>query len=402
MKPRVLIVNKFYYPRGGDCVCAINLERLLAAQGFGTAVFSMDYSENIPSEWSRHFAPEVDFSGPVSGKLAAVRRVFGLDDVRSRFAAVLDEFRPDIVHFHNIHSYLSPILVVMAHERGLRVVWTLHDYKLICPSYSCLTPDGVCEDCVGGSPFAVVRRRCMKGSLAASVIGWLEALRWNRHVLERNVDAFICPSEFMKRMMMKAGYSDGKLLVNCNFIDPDRLGAAAAGEVPAAAEPYYCYVGRLSAEKGVDFLLEVASGLPYKIKVAGGGPMAEELAAKYATASNIEFLGPLSGEQVGSLLKGAMFSVVPSVWYENNPLSVIESLSLGTPVVGADIGGIPELIVSGRDGLIFDCGDREDLRESLLKACTADWNREMIKDNALRRFSSANHFSRLEAAYGLR
>ncbi len=115
----------------------------------------------------------------------------------------------------------------------------------------------------------------------------------------------------------------------------------------------------------------------------------------------LNFLGPLPGDRVGSLLKGAMFSVIPSVWYENNPLSVIESLSLGTPVVGASIGGIPELISDGRDGLIFKAGDESDLSEKLIEACEHTWNREEIKRDALRRFSSASHFDRLKAAYGV-
>lgn len=401
MKPRILIVNKFYYPRGGDCVCVINLERLLREQGYETAIFSMDFPENIPSDWSGYFASGIDFSGPVSAKLAAVRRMLGGGDIRRSFAKILDDFNPDVVHLHNIHSYLSPQLAVMAHERGKRVVWTLHDYKLICPSYNCLASGEVCEKCVGGSVVNVARTRCMKGSLSASVMAWLEAMKWNRRVLQKNVDTFICPSDFMRRMMLKGGFDERKLLVNCNFIDPARLAGNEKSEAPVDSEPYYCFVGRLSEEKGVGLLLKVASALPYRLKVAGGGPLFEELKSRYAACGNIEFLGPLPGDRVGSLLKGAMFSVIPSVWYENNPLSVIESLSLGTPVVGASIGGIPELISDGRDGLIFKAGDESDLSEKLIEACEHTWNREEIKRDALRRFSSASHFDRLKAAYGV-
>lgn len=136
MKGKVLIVNKFYYPRGGDCVCAINLGRLLRDNGYETAVFAMDYSENISCEWSSYFASNVDFSGGIKNKLHAFKRILGLGDIRKSFLKILDDFDPDIVHLHNIHSYLSPVLAVLAHERGKKVVWTLHDYKLVCPAYN--------------------------------------------------------------------------------------------------------------------------------------------------------------------------------------------------------------------------------------------------------------------------
>ncbi|MBD5312802.1 MAG: glycosyltransferase family 4 protein [Bacteroides sp.] len=403
MKPRVLIVNKFYYPRGGDCVCVLNLERLLGLHGYETAVFSMDYSENIPSEWSPYFASGIDFSGSVSRKVDAVRRMLGFGDIRKSFLRILDEFNPDIVHLHNIHSYLSPQLALMARKRGKRVVWTLHDYKLICPSYSCLADGKVCEECVGGSSFGVVRHRCMKGSLAASLMAWLEASRWNAAVLQKNVDAFICPSDFMKRMMVKGGFDESKLVVNCNFIDPVRLSSSADSISESTdAGQYYCYVGRLSDEKGVELLLKAAARLSYPLKIAGGGPLYEELAATYGDRQEIEFLGPLSGDRVGALLRNARFSVVPSVWYENNPLSVIESLSLGTPVVGAAIGGIPELIRPGIDGLVFNFGDELDLTSKLAEAWNKKWDHEGIKAHALKSFSAETHLATLERAYGLK
>ena len=135
---RVLIVNKFYYARGGDCVCTLNLEKLLKSQGYEVAVYAMNYPENISSEWAGYFASEVSFSGGVKNKIAAAKRLLGCGDIVKSFKKILDDFRPEVVHLQNIHSYLSPILAKIAKERGVKVVWTLHDYKLLCPSYSCL------------------------------------------------------------------------------------------------------------------------------------------------------------------------------------------------------------------------------------------------------------------------
>lgn len=398
MKNRVLIVNKFYYPRGGDCICAMNLERLLGEKGFDTAVFSMDFPENAASEWSAYFASQVEFSGPVSEKLKAVKRIFGMGDIRASFSRILDDFAPDIVHLHNIHSYLSPQLAAMARKRGMKVVWTLHDYKLICPSYNCLSDGRPCEDCLA-SPFSVVRKRCMKGSMAASVMAWLEACKWSRQVLERNVDAFVCPSAFMREMMLKGGFRSGKLHTVWNFVDSEKLKRFALTDLSADREDYCCYVGRLSAEKGVEMMLETVAGSPYRMKVAGTGPLHEQLMERYAGCGNIEFLGHCSAEQVSALLNKATCSVIPSLWYENNPLSVIESLCAGTPVVGAEIGGIPELLSPGESGIVFRSGSREDLRRALDEAFAHNWNNRTIKDKALESFSAERHYEILKTIY---
>ncbi len=399
MKQRVLIVNKFYYPRGGDCVCTLNLERLLADKGHEVAVYAMEYPDNIPSRWSGYFAPAVDFGAPLKGKLRAAARAMGWGDIRRSFAAILADFKPDVVHLQNIHSYLSPVLAEMACEAGAKVVWTLHDYKPICPSYTCLRDGKPCEECFT-SPSAVLRHRCMKGSLAASAVAWAEARKWNRRRLERAVDTFICPSSFLKSKMEQAGYSSDKLRVNCNFIGFDkiaRLGASGDAESPLRRD-FYCYVGRMSPEKGLESLLEAASRLPYRLVLAGDGPSLEELRVKYA-APNIEFVGRKNADQVVDLLREARFSIIPSVWYENNPLGVIESLCAGTPVLGARIGGIPELIDEGHSGLVFESGDADDMARAIRVAFDTPWDNAAIRRSSLARFSPERHYRDLLDAY---
>lgn len=398
-KRRVLLVNKFYYPRGGDCVATMNLERLLRDRGHDTAVFAMQYPQNEETPWSDRFATEVSFSGGgIGGKLRAVGRTLGLGDVRKAFTRVLDEFRPDVVHLNNIHSYLSPVLAQLAHRRGIRVVWTLHDYKLLCPSYSCLRHGQPCRDCATRGKLGVVKGRCMKGSLVASLMAWAEALRWNRGVLESNTDTFICPSEFMAASMREAGFDPRKLLVNCNFVDPAKL-EAMKGMDPAERDDYYCYIGRLSEEKGVRAMLRAAASRPYRFKVAGGGPLADELRAQYAACPNIEFLGHLDARAVTALCARARFSVLVSECYENNPLGAIEALCAGTPVVGSDMGGIPELIEPGRNGFIVPSRDTEALENALDDAWRTAWDHGAIAAAARRRFSPDTHYSTLLEVY---
>lgn len=393
---KVLLVNKFYYNRGGDCVCTLNLEHLLKSHGYEVAVFAMKYPENFQSEWEQYFAEEVNFADGLGNKIAAAKRLLGFGDIKSSFMRILMDFRPDVVHLQNIHSYLSPIIAKLAKDFGCRVVWTLHDYKLLCPSYACLRDNKPCELCFKDK-INVIKNRCMKGSLAASALAYIEAKRWSRDWIQRYVDAFVCPSSFMAKKMEQGGFDKSKLHVICNFVDPVKLEVLNNSGIQKRAE-YYLYMGRLSQEKGIKTLLEVASELPYKIKIAGGGPLKDELQSRYKDCSNIEFLGHLNARQVVELLCETKFMVIPSECYENNPLSVIESLCAGTPVVGANMGGIPEL-VGGSDGLIFQSGDSGDLEECIKSAFNRQWNQLEIKSNAINRFSPDSTFEKIQSIY---
>lgn len=394
MVKRVLLVNKFYYPRGGDCVVVLNTEALLRENGVEAQVFAMEYPQNLPAHYQDRFASRVTFGGGMGNQWRALQRTLGKGDIRERFEAVLDDFKPDVVHMHNIHSYLSPVVGELAHKRGIRVVWTLHDYKLLCPRYDCLLGGKPCEKCFSGSKLGVIANRCMKASLPASVVAWLEAVKWSRSKLEKNTDLFICPSEFMALKMRESGFNPDKIKVLNNFLDPVKLKQYQAIDTTNQREDYYCFVGRLSAEKGIDDLLEVASRLPYRIKVAGSGTLEPAMRIKYADSPNIEFLGMLDAPDVARLLAGARFSIVPSQWYENNPLSVVESLCAGTPVAGSNMGGIPELIDSA-NGIVFQPYDKETLETAISMSMTRQWNHTEIAAKALERFSPKAHLDEL-------
>jgi len=293
---------------------------------------------------------------------------------------------------HNIHSYLSPVVGQMAHRRGIRVVWTLHDYKLLCPRYDCLLDGKPCEQCVSGNKNGVIEHRCMKGSLPASAVAKLEAIKWNRRILEQNTDLFVCPSRFMANMMKKGGFDDSKTVVLNNFLDPVKLEQYQGLDNAAPREDYYCYVGRLSSEKGVEDLLAAAARLPYRLMVAGGGPLESQLRQRYAGNDNIEFLGIIDAVEVAHLLAGARLSVVPSQCYDNNPLSVVESLSAGTPVAGSFIGGIPELI-DGNNGCTFKAFDQQAIADTVTVMMKREWDYSKIAADALKRFSPAAHLN---------
>lgn len=357
---KILLANKFYYRRGGDCIYVLNLEQLLKDKGHEVAVFSMDYSENINSKFQEYFPSEISFSIPGNKNLKeSFLRSFGTKEVASKFSRLLSDFKPDVVHLNNIHTQLSPIIAKIAHERGVKVVWTLHDYKLLCPRYDCLRNDAqVCELCFTDKT-QVIKHRCMKNSVLASTIAYLEAIKWTKNKLESYTNYFICPSRFMYDKMLQGGFRSAKLINLSNFIDVKR-----SNKTDYSKSDYYCYIGRLSHEKGVETLIRAAADLPYKLLVIGDGPLAADL-KKLAEGSNVEFLGYKPWDEIKQIVGKARFSVVPSEWYENNPLSVIETLCLGTPVLGANIGGIPELIMQDENGCLFNSGDILDLRAKI-------------------------------------
>lgn len=391
---KILLANKFYYRRGGDCIYMLNLEKLLKAHGHEMAVFAMDYPENLDTPWKKYFPKNMS-------KLMAFTRPFGSHEVKSTFKKLLDDFKPDVVHLNNVHTQLSPVMAELAHQRGIKVVWTLHDYKLLCPRYDCLkNGNTICETCFNGDKKACLDNKCMKGSKLASFIGYKEAVTWNRERLETSTDVFICPSQFMADKMVQGGFSKSKMQTLCNFIDGEKCKFSSTDgtdytndvELLPKKEDYYCFIGRLSHEKGAKTLIEAANQLPYKLVIIGGGPLMDEL--KSVAHTNIEFVGFKQWDDIKQLVGKARFSVIPSEWYENNPLSVIEAQCLGTPVLGANIGGIPELT-----DYTFSSGNIADLKTMIEKMWNSEFDYQQIASDAQHRYDAETYYNKLINIY---
>ena len=385
---KILLANKFYYRRGGDCIYMLNLEQLLKAHGHKVAVFAMDYPENLDTPWKKYFPKTMS-------KVKAFTRPFGDGETKRKFSQLLDDFQPDVVHLNNIHTQLSPVIAELAHGYGCRVVWTLHDYKLLCPRYDCLREISGklanCELCFNGNKKACLEYKCMKGSKLASFIGYREAVTWNRERLEKATDVFVCPSQFMADKMVQGGFEKRKMKTICNFIDVEKCRFSNT-ERTEITEKYYCFIGRLSHEKGARTLIEAANQLPYRLVVIGGGPLMDEL--KAVAKDNVEFVGFKQWEDIKQLVGNARFSVIPSEWYENNPLSVIEAQCLGTPVLGANIGGIPELTE-----YTFVSGNVEDLKEKIEGMWNATFDYNKLASESMARYDAESYYRQIMEVY---
>lgn len=359
----VLQVNKFGWPKGGSEMAYLGTARLLEGHGHSVIPFTMKDDRNPPSVYSRYFVENVDFDcAGVFEKLGAAAKVVYSFEARDKMAALLSDYRPDVAHFHNFHHQISPSVFGPLKERGVPIVMTVHDLKPMCPNYKMLSGGALCERCKGGRYYNCILERCVKGSAIKSAVAAVEMSFHRLMGYYNDVDVFIAPSSFMRAKMVEYGFPPEKVTVVPNFIDSSVYSYAGKDK------GYALYCGRLSEEKGVATLLE-AAGLCREVRfcIAGTGPMEARLKADAARdgIDNVRFVGHQTGESLRRLYSGCRVTVIPSECYENCPMSALESFASGRPVVGARIGGIPELITEGVDGLTFTPGNAADLADKL-------------------------------------
>jgi glycosyltransferase involved in cell wall biosynthesis len=369
-RPTLLSVNNYYYRRGGAETVFLEQNRMFEEAGWQVVPFAMKHPRNLPSAWSEHFVDEIEFGGDYSlaRKLALVPKVIYSREARRKLSRVLDLARPDICHAHNIYHHISPSILGLLRERGVPTVVTLHDLKIACPAYNMLAPDGICERCRGGRLHNVIKHRCIKGSLALSTVVFAESMLHRMlGTWMRDVDRFVVPSAFYVEKFCEWGFPRDRFVHLPNFIDP-------AHYVPQLqAGRHFLFFGRLSREKGVATLLRAAASAGVPVKIAGTGPQEEELRTlAIELHADAEFLGFLGGASLHDAIRAARAVVLPSEWYENAPMSVLEAYALGKPVVGADIGGIPELVRHGITGMIFESGNNDALARGLRGLAEAD------------------------------
>ena len=357
---KVLMVNKFFFIKGGAETVYFQERNMLKAAGVEVIDFSMQHANNFPSDYADYFVSNVDYhkeGGLLAGVKTAVNFIHNREACK-KMLALLENARPDIVHFHNIYHQLTPALIKVARDFGCKTVLTAHDYKIMCPSYSMLRDGKVCDACVTGSVFNAFRYRCQEGSASKSLLLSLEAT-W-QYIAQnyQALDVIVSPSEFL-RSELKRSLPDSRIDVIVNGIDDSHTPEAGKDE------GYLLYVGRLSREKGVPTLARahqlMRNHMP--LKIVGHGPLYDEMVVDYP---NAEFLGYVQqGPALDALIQNARAVVLPSECYENCSMAVLEAMSFARAVVGARIGGIPEQVRHGVEGLLFEPGNAQDLADAL-------------------------------------
>jgi len=399
---QVLLANKFFFEKGGAEKSLFETARLLQAHGHQTRFFAMRHARNLPCADARHFVSEVDYEDrSLRMRLkSGARMLYSLEAAR-KLSGLLDDARIDIAHLNNIYHQLSPSILRTLRRRGVPMVMSLRDYKVVCGSYQMLAHDRPCEACRGGHHLQATLKRCVKDSLAASVLTTVEMTLHHRVLgLYGLVDVFISPSAFLKDKVREMGFP-GEVVHLPNFVG----GLEQVLPQYGSAAPRLVYSGRLGREKGLATLVRAVKGLPLRLEIIGEGPERGPLEAlvRQQGLDNVAFAGYLSGDALQERVRAAAAVVVPSQWYENNPRSVIEAFALGKPVIGARIGGIPELVRHGDTGLTFTPGDVQALRgciDELLAhpARAADMGRrgrELVETE----LSPARHYAGLMQVY---
>ncbi|MBN1179956.1 MAG: glycosyltransferase family 4 protein [Anaerolineae bacterium] len=366
---KILMCNSFFYLRGGVERCFFGLSDLLVQHGHQVIPFCMAHPRNRPSECARYFVSQIDFPSllerktGLAAKLKVAERVVYFREAKEKFEQLVRDTQPDVVHVQEIDHEISPSILPVAKRFGLPVVQTLHDYKRICPNTNFVSHGEVCERCRRFYYLPVVWRRCKRGSLPASLLACFEmyAEKLSR-IYERNVDAFITPSRFLQRKLAQHGFTAPTIHLP-NFIDVDRF--------TPVYEPsdYFLFFGRLVRLKGVETLFEAMRHVDAsaKLVVVGEGELEGTLRA-YAHRhgiSNVTFRGYLDTEALIPLIQHAAFTVFPSECYENYPMALLESLACGTPVIGSNMGGIPEIVEDEHNGLLFSPGNAPQLAERI-------------------------------------
>lgn len=361
--PTLLSINNYYYRRGGADIVFLEQNRLLAKSGWSVVPFSMQHTRNLDTRWSRYFVREIEFGESYSiwEKIVRVQKAVYSFEARRKLERLLDSVRPDVSHSHNIYHHISPAILGLLKRRGVPTTITLHDLKLLCPAYSMLTNDGICERCKNGKLYNILIHRCMKGSLALSSIVMGESyLHRLLGSYKDNVDRFVVPSRFYKEKMVEWGWDCGRFVHIPNFVD------VVSYRPDFSVGKAFLYFGRLSPEKGLVTLVRAAAMARVPVWIAGTGPQEPSLRKFAETAgADVTFLGYLTGEALHNAVRSSRTTVLPSEWYENAPISMMESYALGTPVIGAAIGGIPELIREGETGLTFQSGSVESLAAAM-------------------------------------
>lgn len=356
----ILQINKFFYPNGGSETYYFSLMSELQKRGYTVIPFSMQDDRNLPSEYERYFAPHISFeSGGV--KKAS-------DFIYSRAAAealerLLQHVHPDIAHVHNFAHQLTPSILRVLKNHNIPIVYTAHDYQLICPSYNLYTQNSSCERCHVFKYWNAVTHRCVRNSVSASTVAALE-MTVNRKIFRMYdyIDHIIAPSQFLRNRLIDWKYDEKKV----SYI-PHGVRAGKMKQINRGSD--FVYVGRLLKEKGVDVLLRAAAlKKDAHVHIVGTGPEEDNLhslARDLHITDRVTFVGVQPYEYVQECMRTARAIVVPSVWFENAPMVIYEALSLGTPVVGSNSGGIPELISEGVTGELALPKDPESLARAM-------------------------------------
>lgn len=396
---KVLLINNFHYIKGGSESVYFNMADMLTKAGHQVIFFSCQSPNNTQYGVNSYFVRSNGDMNPICG---AIRYIHNREAKISLERLIVAE-RPDIAHIHLFWGGLSSSILSVLRKHSIPVVHTAHDYRMICPAYTFRKQNGeICEECLGGKYYNALLNKCSKGKVLHSALMTVEMYFRERFAKPvEAIDGFVFVSDFSyrKHLQFIPQLKDKRCIVAHNHI-PE----IDSQFISSKRGDYYLFFGRLSHEKGLKTLISAFSALPNcKLKIVGTGPQEMELKA-FATTPNIEFAGYMSGEKLKQTIRDCKFIIVPSEWYENNPMTIIEASAAGIPTIGATIGGIPEIVLEGKTGYLFtpksttELTDAINRAESLTESQYSEMSRQ-CREMAAEKFSEKSTYNKIMGLY---
>lgn len=402
---KILQINVFNYRKGGSEAVYFSTIELLKENGENVINFALKWPENYPSKYKSYFPESKETRTGLLKPIKNIINYFYNREASEKLERLIEVEHPDLAHVHLIWGQITGSIFPVLKRHGIPVIFSIHDYRIVCPAYTFRNGKGeICEQCKGRNFYHCVANKCTKGSYLLSVMMAMEQ-SFRNHFFNpaKYIDGLIYVSRFAKQIHEKymPGLREKKNIVLYNLSDKIK-------NVPCKKiEKYFLFFGRLSYEKGIKTLISAFKNIPNsKLKIAGTGSLEKELKdyTQINNVTNVEFLGYKSGNELTELVEKAYFIVVPSEWYENNPMTIIEGYAAGVPVIGSSIGGIPEIIVKGKTGYLFNPGRINELI-SIIRACESlsEEQYEDLQRNALefaeKNFSKEKYYSQLMSFY---
>lgn len=339
----ILLIHNYYQQRGGE-----------------DAVFENEFSA-LSTQEVNVFKYEV-FNSQISGtsffsKIFSLFNILYNGHVYRDIKNIIEKENIEIVHVHNVFPLITPRIYRILKKYRVKIIQTVHNYRFICPNGLLFRNNSICYECRGGKFFNCIRYRCYKDSFIFSFLYSYLIKRYSKD-FRRKIDLFIALNDFVRDKLVDAGFDSSKIVIKDNMASDSDLKRKSDGG-------YYLFLGRLSSEKGVEFMTECFSENGFKLTVGGDGPVLELLRKKYASFQNINFSGFVTGDKKNELLAGASALIVPSVWYENYPMTIVEAFKAGIPVIASDIGGLSSIINDNVNGFLFEPASCRSLIEIL-------------------------------------
>ncbi len=405
---KILQINKFFFLKGGAERYFFDLSELLSRKGHQVATFSTKHPQNFPLSEQNNFPLYYDFSKREGARkeIKKAKNLFYNKEAKRKLQELIAKEKPDIAHLHNFFSHLSPSIVSALKKENVPIAMTLHDYKLFCPNYRFFYKNTPCFDCLNRKNHrSCLKKKCIKNSFLKSLGGYLEG-KWHKDFLKtvEKIDVFFAPSYYIKEKAILWGIPKGKVVYLPNFVGNKEI----KENKNKLRENYLLYFGRLSQEKGVEFLiksfLKILNDLPgWKLKIAGQGPEEEKLKRLVWDREEIDFLGEIKGRELEETISQSYFVIVPSLWPENCPYNILESHLLNKPVLSSNLGGLTELIKNNQSGLVYQYDSYNDLKEKIIwfvrhpkktKKMGKLGRAQVLKEN-----NSENHYKKIINVY---